>query len=266
MGRTMARLFAVLAGVAAGAAGAAPALAAQGVTVQVTQVPGEFTAGGESGKVTAVAKRSRGGCGKLRWSLVVLVDGGRPDRVRVNRIEEQGSFPVNVRIAGEAVRITDELLDPGTLCRDRTVTARYAIAFAEDATDTDTQVNLVAEAYSAGGRLLDRAAVTRDLRSAGGRGSPEPSADPAGEEADPAGEEAAPARSGAPAAGTGGGLDANRTSARAGSVRVGPIGLVVGAVMVLLGLSLLVKVRRRSRWIRRVGRAGPTLTLPPLRR
>jgi hypothetical protein len=32
----MARLFAVLAGVAAGAAGAAPALAAQGVTVQVT--------------------------------------------------------------------------------------------------------------------------------------------------------------------------------------------------------------------------------------
>jgi hypothetical protein len=253
----MARLFAVLAGVAAGAAGAVPALAAQGVTVQVTQVPGEFTAGGESGKVTAVAKRSRGGCGKLRWSLVVLVDGGRPDRVRVDRIEDQGSFPVNVRIAGEAIRITDELLDPGTLCRDRTVTARYAIAFAEDATDADTQVNLVAEAYSAGGRLLDRAAVTRDLRSAGGEGSPEPSADPEG---------AVPARSGDPTAGSGGGFDANRTSARAGSVRVGPIGLAVGAVMVLLGLSLLVKVRRRSRWIRRVGRAGPTLTLPPLRR
>jgi hypothetical protein len=180
MDRSVARLSAVLVISAAfGLATAAPALAAQGVTVQVTQLPGEFAAGGPPAPVTVVASRSRSGCIKVRWSLVLRVEGARLDRVRVDRIEESGSFPVNVRTTGNTARITDRQLDPGTLCRDRTVTARYEISFAGDAADAAAEATLAAEAFSAGGQLLDRATVTREVQPADASAPPEPTADAA---------------------------------------------------------------------------------------
>jgi hypothetical protein len=248
----MSRSVALLPGVLVIVAGstlatATPAHAAQGVTVRITQLPGEFVAGGPPAGVTVVAGRSRGGCEKLRWSLVLRTDGIQPDQVRVDRIEESGSFPVDRRTAGTAVRVTDRQLDPGTLCRDRTVTARYAISVVGG--ETGARLTLAPEARSAGGQLLDRTTVTRELRPAEASPSPEPAA------------AATAAPSGAPARGAGG-LDADRAS-DSSVVRVGPIGLAVGAVMVLLGLALLVRVRRRSRRLRGT---RPALTLPPIRR
>lgn len=263
MSRSGARLCTVLViVVTSGFAGAAPVQAAEGVTVQITQLPGGFVAGGPAAPVTVVASRSRGGCIKLRWSLVLRVDEARPDRVRVDRIEEDGPFPVDTEIAGNAARVTDQRLDPGTLCRNRTVTAQYEITFPGEATG---EVTLAAGALSTGGQLLDRTTVTRGIRPAETSPTPEPAPGAAGT--------AAPAQSGAAAQGAGGGLGADRVSDE-GVVRIGPIGLAAGALMVLLGLALLVRVRHRSRSLRpigrrttqRRGRSRQTLTLPPVRR
>jgi hypothetical protein len=237
MGRSVVRLPAVLVIVATFSAGAgAPAHAAQGVTVRITQLPGEFLAGGPPATVTVSASRSRGGCIKLRWSLVLRVDGARPDRVGVDRIEQDGSFPVDVGNTGDAIRITDRELDPGTLCRDRRVTAQYEISFPGGATEDTAELTLAAEALTAGGQLLDRTTVSREVRPAEAPTSSAPAV-------------AAPAQSGPSVAGAGGGLDARRAS-DSRVVRVGPVGLAVGVVMVLLGLALLARVRCRSRRLR----------------
>jgi hypothetical protein len=259
MSRSGARLCTVLVIVTvSGFASAAPVAAAEGVTVQITQLPGEFVAGGPPAPVTVVASRSRGGCIKLRWSLALRVDEARPDRVRVDRIEQDGPFPVDTEVTGNAARVTDQRLDPGTLCRNRTVTAQYEITFPGDATG---EVTLVAEAFSAGGELLDRTTVTRGIRPAETSPTPEPAPGAAAGAA-------APAQSGAASQGA-----ADRVSDE-GVVRIGPIGLAAGALMVLLGLGLLVRVRRRSRSLRpisrrttqRRGRTRQPLTLPPVRR
>lgn len=282
----VARLPVVLVMVAAsGFASAGAVAAARGVTVQITQLPGEFAAGAAPAPVTVVASRSRGGCIRVRWSLVLGVEGVRPDHVRVDRIEQDGSFPTRVEATGDAIRITDRRLDPGTLCRGRTVTARYEISVAGEATGATGRLTLAAAAFSAGGQLLDRTTATRPVRLPR---APQPS-DAVG--ADVQGADGLSAeRLGAdgPAAG--------RTS-DSRVVRVGPIGLAVGAAMVLSGLVLLARVRRRSRRLRRLaevrrparrpaarGRLGPaaadisrrttqrrgrprqTLTLPPARR
>lgn len=233
--RSAARLCAVLAGVAGSAvATAGPALAAEGVTVQIKQLPGAFVAGGAPGTVTAVASKSRGDCIKIRWSLVLEFDGVRPDRVRVNRIEDDESFPVTPQPAGDSVRVTDRRLDPGRLCDDRSVTARYDITVVSGAVGGDgtaARLGLAVEAFSSKGQLLDRTTVTRDVR-----GDTSPSPEPT---------QATPALSSPPAAGAGGGIAADRTSGDS-VVRAGPFGLAAGAIMVLLGLGLLVKIRRRA--------------------
>jgi hypothetical protein len=245
--RSVARLsVAVVCLAGFGWATAAPAFAAQGVTVQITELPGTFAAGGAPKTVTVVASKRSGDCIKVRWSLVLRVDGVRLDRVRVDRIEDNGSFPVTVQTEGDAARVTDRQLDPGTLCDDRTVTARYNVSFTGDAIDGGGgEVTFAPEARSVNGQLLDRTTVTRAVASA--QASPAPS-----EDEDPAANVPTEEPSSAGTA-AGGQVDANRTSDGSSVVRVGPIGLGVGAVLVLLGLGLLIKVRRRSRLTGRPG-------------
>ena len=72
----------------------------------------------------------------------------------MDRVEETGSFPLEIRAEGDVARLTDRQLDPGTLCPGRTVTARYRVAFAEDV--TRGRITLAAEAYDANLRLLAR--------------------------------------------------------------------------------------------------------------
>ena len=82
----------------------------------------------------------------------------------MDRVEETGSFPLDIRTDGDVARLTDRQLDPGTLCPGRTVTARYRVAFAGDV--TRGRVTLAAEAYDANLRLLCPA----DRDPVGGRG------------------------------------------------------------------------------------------------
>ena len=60
--------------------------------------------------------------------MVLTVDGADLDQVRVDRVEEDGNFPLRVRTEGDTARLTDVRLDPGQLCRgtdrDRPVPGR----------------------------------------------------------------------------------------------------------------------------------------------
>src|SRR6185295_17092890 len=82
-----------------------------GIDVRITGLPAEFAAGADARTVEVVAavERTRGRerCRKVRWSLRVRVDGPRPDQVRVDRIEEGGSFPVRTRAGGDTATFTD---------------------------------------------------------------------------------------------------------------------------------------------------------------
>lgn len=250
------RLGVVLAGVTGVGllATGTPVSAAPGFDTRL-DLPGQFTAGGEPATISAVVGTSeRGECRKVRWSLVLRVAGLRLDQVRVDRVEETGSFPVQVRADGDAARITDTELDPGELCRDRTVTARYRIAFGAEA--AGGRVTVTAEAFDARSRLLASGSATRTV--AGNRARPTPTATRPTETPSPEATEAAPEESAGEqsnelipvptdepvvASGTGGGRpDPAANSGRLGLVQVG---FLAGALLLFLGVGLLMRVRHR---------------------
>lgn len=234
---------------------AAPAAAAPGFTARFAELPDAFASGASPATVSVVVARSAGrDCLKVRWSMVLQVQELRIDQVRVERIEENGSFPVDIRADGATARVTDVQLDPGTLCRDRTVTARYAISFAEAV--TKGQVSLAAEAYDANLRLLARETATRQVI-----GDPVPSS-PAPTEPQPTDAPSDPGPSGPagadPSAGAAGGDGGNPGGGAGTGQALDPaadnrdtglplIGFLIGAVLVFFGAGLLVRAGWRLR-------------------
>lgn len=224
------------------------AAAARGVSVEIVEVPDRFVAGAAPETITVVASKSGGGdCLKVRWSMVLRVEGLSLEQVRVDRIEESGSFPVDVDDDATTARVTDEQLDPGTLCRNRTVTARYRLNVANDV--QAGRLAILAEAYDADARLLERDGAARQIvgtatapRSTAGP-SAEPSAGPTPDES--------PTTD--PAAGTGAGAaapgDTSINQTEAGNDQNGiPLAwFFIGGLMMFLGLSLLFNLRRRQR-------------------
>jgi len=224
-----------------------------GFRVEITELPGTFTAGAGARTVTVVASSEQNRCQKVRWSMLLTVDGPALDEVEVARIEDGRDFPVQVRNAGESTaRITDVGLDPGQLCRGRTITARYRIGFDDDA--APGRVTVRAQAFNAGRTLLQEATSRSEVRgeraeprrseSPSARPSPSPTeSSPAPEEStgdedaatpEPTDTEAAIAA--VPAAGADGG-----TPSLLGA------GLIVGGILVFLGVGLLLRLRLRGR-------------------
>lgn len=259
--RFIGRLGVVLAwvtGVSVIATTGTPATAAPGFVTRL-DLPGQFTPGGDPATILAVVATSdRGDCRKVRWSLVLRVAGLRLDQVRVDRVEETGSFPVQVRAEGDAARLTDTELDPGELCRDRTVTARYQLAFAAEAAG---RVTLTAEAYDAQSRLLASGAATRAVAGTGAAPAPsvtEP-ADPASaspdpvESTDPVGEsqvdqppaEVIPVPTDEPVVVSGAGGARPDPAASSGPLGMVQVGFLTGALLLFLGVGLLMRVRQR---------------------
>jgi hypothetical protein len=237
-------LTTALAVAAAALTGAAPArAAADGFDVTITEMPARFTAGADARTVTVVASAEAGReCEKVRWSMLLEVDGVDLGQVQVDRIEEDGSFPLRVRTEGDTARLTDVRLDPGRLCPGRTVTARYQVAFADEA--PDGRVTFQAQAFDANARLLEEASASTRVVSGDGDASPSPSpSSPEAEESEEAGDAAGPS---APPAASGD-LAANRAAAEGGVPSLLGPGLVVGAVLVFLGVSLLLRLRLRNR-------------------
>jgi hypothetical protein len=230
-------------------AGPAPARAAvDGFDVTITELPARFTAGADARTVTVVASTDAGrNCEKVRWSMLLEVDGVELDQIRVDRVEEDGSFPLQVQAQGDTARLTDVRLDPGRLCPGRTVTARYQIAVDDAA--ADGRVTFQAQAFDSGDRLLEEASATSRVVGEAGAASPSPtpSESAAAEEAEEEG--TGGAATSAPAA-PGDGLAADPASGEGGVPSLLGPGLVVGAVLVFLGVSLLLRLRLRNRGLK----------------
>ncbi|MEW2380566.1 hypothetical protein AB0873_00505 [Micromonospora sp. NPDC047707] len=230
---------------------AAPTPASAANSTELSGLPDEFRAGEPVATVSAVVRRDRGGCVKVRWSMVLRVSGMRLDQVKMDRIEETGSFPLEVRTDGDVARLTDRQLDPGTLCPDRTVTAKYQVAFAEDV--SRGRVTLEAEAYDANLRLLARQTATRSVVGPDAEASPSRSAEVSEAPAEPTepaveetGEEV-PADDGVaevpPAAGAG------RPVAQSGGFGAVQAAFLLGGLLVSLGLGLLLRMRHLTRTV-----------------
>lgn len=230
---------------------AAPAQAA--FTTEMSGLPGRFTAGEQVRTISAVVSQTdrRARCAKVRWSMVLSVQGLRLDQVKMDRVEETGDFPLEIRAEGDVARLTDRQLDPGTLCPGRTVTARYRVAFAEDV--TEGRVTLAAEAYDANLRLLARQTATRSVVGVGGvpTGTPKPTAtppEPTESASAPAEDESAateepveeyPADAAPPAA--------NRPVSQSGAFGVVQAAFLLGGLLLFLGVGLLLRLRQLTR-------------------
>jgi hypothetical protein len=246
------RLGALVAGVAGAVLTlAAPAQAA--FATEMSGLPARFTAGDQVRTISAVVSQTdrRGGCAKVRWSMVLRVQGIRLDQVKMDRVEENGDFPLEIRTEGDVARLTDRQLDPGTLCPGRTVTARYRVAFDEDV--TQGRVTLAAEAYDANLRLLARQTATRSVVGAGATAprtptpSPtpaqpsDPPSEPAQEESTAADEPIAdqPVDAAPPPAG--------RPVAQTGGFGVVQAAFLLGGLLLSLGAGLLLRLRHLTR-------------------
>ena len=222
-----------------------------GFRVDITELPDTFAAGDDARRVTVVATSEQNRCLKVRWSLIIEVDGPGLDEVEVAR-DEDGDFPVQVQnVAAGTARITDVQLDPGQLCRGRTVTARYQIAFDDDA--EPGRVTFRAQAFNARRTLLQETSSRSEVRGeqepeesespspepspSPSESSPEPEESPDDEATDePEADDKDVDVAAVPAAGNDSG-----TPSLLGA------GLIVGGILVFLGVGLLLRLRLRSR-------------------
>ncbi|GAA0520294.1 hypothetical protein Ade02nite_12500 [Paractinoplanes deccanensis] len=210
-----------------------------GFAVKIDQAPATFTIGKAARTLTAVISTEREGrrCLKVRWALTVETKGVSLDQIRVTRVENDQAFGVRAGIEDDAAQIVDQRLDPGQLCRDRTVTGQWAIAF--EGPD-DGEVTFTARALDATGRVLSTTSSGAQVVSpvaASASPSPSPSTEspapePTEEEA-PAAEDSEPS----PAA----------LVPASSSTSVLGIGLIVGALMVFVGVGMLLRLRARNR-------------------
>lgn len=241
--RHLTRIGAVLVAVAAVAWGSPAHADVPGFEAKVGQAPSTFTIGKSAKSLTAVVSTDRGGrrCFKVRWRLTVETKGISLDQVRVTRIESGKAFAVRAGVRGEAATVVDERPDPGELCRDRTVTGRWDIAFTGP---DDGEVTFGAQALDGAGRVLSSTgAQARVVSPVAARPSKSasPSPTPAATEDAPA--EEAVADQPRPTAST----DSAALNPASSNSNVLGIGLIVGALMVFLGIGMLLRLRSRNR-------------------
>jgi hypothetical protein len=222
-----------------------------GVSVQITKLPATFTTGAKAGTVTAVASAVAGRrCQKVRWSLLLRLEGVNIDQVRVNRVEDEADFPLRIERNGDNARLTDVKFDPGSLCGGRTVTARYDIAF----TGGEGKATFQVEAFDAATRLLQSGTGSSRVErpgkpaanptpSASKSADPSPSASDDGDLAAVDDQESADASTPPAAVGD---IAQSKTSGNGGTPSLLGPGLIIGAVLVFLGVGLLLRIRMRS--------------------
>jgi len=238
-----ARVLTALALVAASLAWTSPASAAvEGFAVDIGQSPATFTIGKDAATLTAIAstERQQRRCIKVRWSLTVRTDGISLDQIRVNRIENNESFRVRAQLDDDVARITDTQLDPGQLCRDQTISARWDISFTGP---DDGSVTLEARALDVTGReLASKSLSSRVVTPVAAKPSASPS--PSATETEQAADDQAAADTTPDPADTTSAAALNPTS---GTPSVLGPGLIIGAVLVFLGVALLLRIRTRNR-------------------
>jgi hypothetical protein len=256
--RVAALVTTTLALVAATLAWTGPALAdTPGFAVSLAQ-PGTFTVGKSPRALSAVASTDRAlRCHKVRWALLVRAEGVSLDQIRINRIENGQSFPVRTQLDEDGARVVDTQPDPGALCRGRTVSARWEIAFTGP---DDGRVSFEARAVDATGRLLASGqAGSRVVTAVAAKPSATPSKSPSAS-ASPSFSPEPTEAAAAPATTTSSAAAAVGLARTGGSTSILGPGLIVGAVLVLLGVALLLRLRSRGR--RKPGWNDETQMLP----
>jgi hypothetical protein len=222
----LATVLALLAGLLALVA--APASAADDTVV--IKLPSTFRAGGSAGSVVVAVTKRTHGCVSVRTALGIRLPDLSPDQVIVQVLHDGRWRQLDVSDGRDGLLMTDRTAaDRDSLCQRKSLTARYRLTFLEDA--PSGLANLVAEAYTADGDLIDRATGAR--RVVGGRSpsatraaeTPTPSpTDQAGQAAQSP--QVVPAASGKPGGGT-------------GLFSMGTAVLLVGLAMVGVGIALL---------------------------
>jgi hypothetical protein len=261
--RVAARFLTVPALVAASLAWSLPARAdVDGFAVNINKAPGTFIVGKDPLTLTAAVSTDRGGqrCSKVRWQLDIKTDGISIDQLRISRIEDDKPFQVRARVGDEDAQLVDVQLDPGQLCQNQTVSSRWDIAFAGP---DDGQVDFTVRALDENGRQLSSDDTTSQVLTAvsatptdSPTESPSPSATPTddattGNDDNASGDDATGQNA---ATDTPQGAGTSDDAAAAGDLNptsgtpsvLGP-GLIIGAVLVFLGVSLLLRIRTRNR-------------------
>lgn len=239
--------LATVAAVAVLSWGAAPAFAdTPGFTTRITQAPDTFTIGQSAHTVEAVVSTDRDGrrCQKVRWALVISTQGVSLDQVRVNRIEGGQVVAVRTQVGADDARVADVALDTGQLCKGQTDTADWQISFTGP---DDGAVTFSARALSQNGKLLATGeATSRVVTPVAAKPSPSASATASASATPTSTFSAQPTQPPQKA-----GLVASSAPALAAAASSGSsvlhVGLIVGAVLVLLGIVLLLRLRSRSR-------------------
>jgi hypothetical protein len=235
--------------------------------------PSLFKAGANAKSVEAVVSTDTARrCQKVRWSMLLKVAQGVTfDDVKVTRIEDGREFGLQSQISGDTARLTDTDVDPGVLCRGQTVTARYDISFGADSPHGEIAyqvqalnvANQVLEQATATSQVLGTVAATptaKPSETAEPSPSPSPSASESGDAAATGDDEATDEPTDAAAAGQPTNVQANPAASESGVPSLLGPGLIVGAVFVLFGVGILMRMRLRNRKPR--GHAMPTSFYP----
>ncbi|MFI6779902.1 hypothetical protein [Micromonospora sp. NPDC050276] len=240
--RRVARLAAVC-GLAGGLVmlGASPALADED-SVRVGAAS-SFAAGGSAQGVNVAVRKRTDGCVLLRTALGFQLENLQPNQVAVEVNAGGRWFPVAV--SGGAGNVSTAQTSPSkpTLCKGKSITVRYRVAFA---TDTPAGRLIVTGAgLRADGHLLGRASDAARLTGARVTPSPTPSKKPT---PTPSPTEAATVDEAVNPAALGVASNPPDTTATAAESSGGgsPV-MFFGIVLVAVGLLLIVLLFRRSR-------------------
>ncbi|MFY1697857.1 hypothetical protein [Solwaraspora sp. WMMA2101] len=229
---------------------AAPAYAQDDQVRVQLGLPGRFTVGEKAAGVTVKVSKRSDGCVSLRTGLAIRLPGATVDQVAVQARIDDDWVPVPVADNGDGLLVTDRTApENDELCKGKSRSVRYQVAL-RAGTPAGT-VNVVAEAYTAGGDLLNRTAgskkATGRLAGSYAPAPPSPTGEPTPEPTEvPAAVSPSPPPVAAPvdpdlvaAAGSGG------DPGQGPGIGVGV--LAVGLGMVAVGVALLVLLVRRGR-------------------
>ncbi|WP_200216540.1 hypothetical protein [Micromonospora coerulea] len=221
--------------------GAVPAFA-EGDRVEVHSAD-KFTVGDSPETVAVEVRKRTDGCVLLRTGLGLRLDGVRADQVQVQVNAGGQWWPVGVSGGGGAVATARTAPANPTLCKGKSITVRYRVAFLAGA--PGGRLTVVGEATNAVGRVLGRGADAS--RVVGGtapsptrKPSPTPTPTPSAVATEAPG--AADTASAVAAA-----LDPAAEQSATDTSSGGSAIMYFGIGLVLVGIALIVLLVRRNR-------------------
>lgn len=135
--------------------------------------------GGAPVTLDAEVTRTGKGCNPTRRTVSVTLDGLRARHVRVERVTAGVPLVLVETSVDDTVTAIDPLADATLICGDATATARYRVAFADDAPTGEARLEVIVRTPA--GKLLGSATETVVLAGAVAL-PPEPPAPPADED------------------------------------------------------------------------------------